>query len=349
MRFSVLTGYALGATAAAALLAGCSASSSPTPAGGFGPAAPQHRQATGYRPMVTSDGVMSVLPAGFTPSTHRPAWMKSPPAKDVKPGLAVAQFGGDTVLWFKKSNKKNKPPAVCQPASSTNGIRVDRQGNLWVPDGRANTTTEYAPNCGAALITIPDPTGEPADVALDPAGNVYIMNINNLSGPPTVAVYKPTGKQIRTLSDPSFNTLFGVGSDRNGNVFVSNQTTGNVGNVIEFPKGKMPGHALTGIHLGLPGTPAFDSKGNLIISDWLAATIDVFAPPYDGAPTTSPLMGASIWCPLNKAGKQIYCGDAENGSIDVYAYPGGAYLYSYTNSLSASLLVTGVSPFPAAP
>jgi hypothetical protein len=261
----------------------------------------------------------------------------------------VAQFGGGSVLWFKKSNRKNTPPIVCQPASSTNGIRVDRQGNLWVPDGRANTTTKYAPNCGAALMTIADTTGEPADIALDPTGNVYIMNINNLSGPPTVAVYKPTGKQIRTLSDASFNVLFGVGSDRNGNVFVSNLTTGNVGNVIEFAKGKMPGKALTGIALGLPGTPAFDSKGNLIISDWLNATIDVFAPPYNGAPATSPLMGASIWCPLDKPGKHIYCGDAENGSIDVYGYPGGAYQYSYTAALSASQLVTGVSPFPAAP
>lgn len=353
MRISSFRGSALGAAAVAvALLAGCSGNSSQTGnAGGFGPATPQHRQAgTNYRHLVASDGSMSVLPAGFKPNLRRPAWMKTAPDGSNNPGLAVAQFGTDTVLWFKKSNHKNKPPAACEPASSTNGIRVDRDGNLWIPDGRANTTTKYAPNCGASLLTIPDPTGEPADVALDPSGNVYILNLNNISGPPEVNAYNSsTGALLRTLTDPSFNVLFGVGSDRNGNVFVSNLTTNNVGNVIEFPKGKMPGKALSGIHLGLPGTPALDSKGNMVISDWLNGTIDVFAPPYTGAPATSALMGQSIWCPLNKNQKRIYCGDAENGSIDVYAYPGGAYIYSYTASLSASELVTGVSPSPALP
>jgi hypothetical protein len=42
----------------------------------------------------------------------------------------------------------------------------------------------------------------------------------------------------------------------------------------------------------------------------------------------------------------VYCGDAENGSIDVFKYPGGKYLFSYTAELSASALVTGVAPSP---
>jgi hypothetical protein len=276
--------------------------------------------------------------------------MKAPPAPDAAPsGLAVAQFGADSVLWYKrKTNRQNRPPAVCEPASSTNGIRIDRNGNLWVPDGRANTVTEYAPNCGTAQLTIPDTTGEPADVAFDRRGDVYVLNLNDVSGPPTVEVYDTSGNHLRTLSDPSFGVLFGVESDRAGDVFVSNLTTSNVGNVVEFPGGKMPGTALKGVRLGLPGAPAFDGKSNLIISDWFNGTIDVFAPPYDGAPDTSPLMGAAIWCPLGHAKKRIFCGDAENGSIDVYAYPGGTYLYSYTASLSPSALVTGVAPDPPA-
>ena len=221
--------------------------------------------------------------------------------------------------------------------------------NLWVPDGRANTTTEYAPNCGAAKLTIPDPTGEPADVGFAGKNRVYILNLNNASGPPTVEYYNATtGKQLGTLSDPSFGVLFGVGTDRLGNVFVSNLTKGNVGNVIEFFKGKMPGTQLSGVALGLPGAPTFDKSNNLIISDWDRETIDVFAPPYSGKPTTSPLEGSSIWCKLNRLGKHLYCGDADNGSIDVYAYPASTYQYSYTAGLSPSALVTGVAPAPAA-
>jgi hypothetical protein len=341
----------LGAIATIALLAGCS---------GYQPSAapPQALQpqqahsAAGYRPMVAADGSRSLLPQGFQAQRTRPSWMKSPPAADVTGAghIAVAQFGGSSVLWFLLNDKKNAPPSVCQTASSTNGIAIDRYGNLWVPDGRANTTTEYGANCGAAKLTIPDPTGEPADVGFSGKNRVYILNLNAISGAPTVNVYNAsTGKQLGTLSDPSFAVLFGVSADRLGNVFVSNLTKSNVGNVIEFPHGKMPGTQLSGVSLGLPGAPTFDRSNNLIISDWLRYTIDVFAPPYTGAPTTSTLKGASIWCKLNHMGTNLYCGDADNGSIDVYAYPGNTYRYSYTAGLSASLLVTGVAPYPAAP
>ncbi len=272
-----------------------------------------------------------------------------PPPKGTKAHLAVAEFGTSAILWFKENDKKNAPPKTCEPASSTNGIRIDRQGNLWVPDGKADTTTEYAPKCGAPKLTIPDPDGEPADVGFDRSGRVYVLNINNVSGAPVVHVYDATGTELRTLSDPSFSVLFGVNSDNKGDVFVSNLTSGNVGNVVKFKNGKMPGKQLPGVRLGLPGVPVFDSADNLIISDWRNMTIDVFAPPYTGAPATSHLAGASIWCPLDHAERHIYCGDAGHGAIDVYAYPGGAYLYSFTAGLSANELVTGVAPDPPAP
>jgi len=74
----------------------------------------------------------------------------------------------------------------------------------------------------------------------------------------------------------------------------------------------------------------------------------VFSPPYSGSPTTAPLMGSSIWCKLNHGQNHLYCGDADHGSVDVYAYPGNAYKFSYTAGLSASGLVTGVAPAPPA-
>ncbi|MFY9664390.1 MAG: hypothetical protein WAK19_08040 [Candidatus Cybelea sp.] len=351
MRSPVLTTTAPGAAAAIVLLAACSGYQ-PTSGAVTTTQALAHQPLGRYEPMTASDGARSVLPAGFKPHSARPSWMKLAPVdSDAKRGdhIAVAQFGGSSVLWFPLNDKTNKLPAICQPASSTNGIAVDRDGDLWVPDGRANTTTEYGPNCGSAKLTIQDPTGEPADVGFDGKRRVFILNLNNVSGAPTVEIYNSTsGTQLGTLSDPSFNDLFGLGTDRKGNVFVSNLTKNNVGNVIEFPKGKMPGKQLSGVSLGLPGAPTFDRRNNLIITDWLAETIDVFSPPYQASPTTSPLMGSSIWCKLNQKEKNLYCGDADNGSIDVYAYPGNTYKFSYTASLSPSALVTGVAPAPAA-
>jgi|HubBroStandDraft_1064217.scaffolds.fasta_scaffold173272_1 hypothetical protein len=347
VRLSAVTRLALGASFVFTSLTACTGLQ---PTNAVSTAGPQGVEQ--YRPMIAIDGARSMLPEGFKPSALRPRWMKSPANRNEakgRPHVAVAQFGGSSVLWFDLNDKKNKPPTTCEPASSTNGIAIDRAGNLWVPDGRTNTTTEYAPNCGSAKLTITDSTGEPADVGFDGRNRVYILNLNNVSGPPTVQFYNSTnGKQLGTLSDPSFNDLFGIGTDQLGNVFVSNLTTANIGTVVEFPHGKMPGSQLSAVSLGLPGAPTFDSNNNLIITDWLRETIDVFSPPYTGSPTTAPLMGSSIWCKLNHQQIHLYCGDADLGSIDVYAYPGNAYLYSYTASLSANGLVTGVAPAPPA-
>jgi hypothetical protein len=58
----------------------------------------------------------------------------------------------------------------------------------------------------------------------------------------------------------------------------------------------------------------------------LSLLFDVFAPPYNTAPSTLPVMGSSIWSPLDHRQQHVLCGDADFGSIDVFAYPGGAYL-----------------------
>lgn len=343
--------YALTAVTTVSFVAGCSGYQPTTAPSGASGAAAQVRNAANYRRMVGAGGALSVLPAGFRASSRPAIGMKSfaGGAAGAQQHLAVAQFGGTSVLWFLLNDKSNVPPVTCQPASSTNGIAVDRYGNLWIPDGRANTTTEYAPNCGSAKLTIADPTGEPADITFQGKNHVYILNLNSTSGPVSVQGYNATtGKKFVTLTDPSFHDLFGVGTDRLGNVFVSNLTSANVGNVVEFPKGKMPGVQLTGPALALPGAPTFDASNNLIITDWSHLTIDVFAPPYKGSPTTAPLQGASIWCKLNRLGTRLYCGDADFGAIDVYAYPKNGYLYSYTAGLSPSALVTGVAPVPAA-
>lgn len=329
-----------GVTVAAMLTASCSSFAT----------SPATQAGEGYRSMVAG-GARSVLPVGFQANRVPPSWMKPPPHKAKGAGLhiAVAEFGSSNVLWFPLNDKGNKPPVSCEPASSTNGIAVDRVGNLWVPDGIANATTEYAPKCGGPILTIPDTTGEPADVGFDGNNRVYVLNINNASGRPTVGVYNvKTGVQVATLSDLSFNELVGIGTDLLGNVYVSNLDRTNVGTVIEFPGGAMPGRPLQGVRLGLPGAPAFDDANNLVIADWKNMTIDVFAPPYTGAPSTAPLMGASIWCKFSRKIQHLYCGDAANGSIDVYAYPGYAYEYSYTSGLSPSQLVTGIAPVPPA-
>ena len=88
--------------------------------------------------------------------------------------------------------------------------------------------------------------------------------------------------------------------------------------------------------LGNPGSPAFDKKDNLIVTDDSNQTLNVYAPPYTGKPKVYQLKGSSPQCTLNKAQTNVACGDKTNSSVDVYAYPSGKYQYSFNKGLSGS-------------
>ena len=78
-------------------------------------------------------------------------------------------------------------------------------------------------------------------------------------------------------------------------------------------------------------------------------TLDVYAKPYTGTPTVTPMAGLSLWCPLNRMETRLSCPDLGTGAVDVYRYPGGTYLYSYSNGLSPSGFATGAANDPPAP
>lgn len=355
MRDLVRFGYVLVAVSCA-VTAGCSGNTSTTAGSLVAPvgAAQQSLLRSNAGLTVARSGAVSVVPAGMKLSATRPSWMRLGAGPDAgNADTYVSQFSGTPVQEYHERNKRNKPPLCSLPGQSVNGIAVDAAGNLWVPSGTGGGqgyTQEYAPNCGAAGMRVTDPNGQPADVGFDSKGNIYILNIFDANGAAgTVNIYNSSGTMTGSLSDPSFNELIGIGTDSKDDIFVSNRQSNGAANVVEFPGGQMPGTVLSGIVLGLPGAPQLDRHDNLIITDWNALTLNVYAPPYSGSPTVTPMQGLSLWCPLSHSEKRLSCADLGNGSVDVYAYPSGTYLYSYTNGLSPSGFATGAATDPAAP
>jgi len=303
---------------------------------------------------VARSGAASPVSGRLVGTARRPNLLRyATPAAGKKGFTFVSQFSGPPVQEYHKNNKDNGAPLCALPGSSVNGIAVDPAGNLWVPSGTgggAGYTQEYAANCGAAKAKVVDPNGQPADVGFDHHGDLYIMNIFGAGGAAgSVNIYDKAGPLTGSLSDPTFNELIGIATDSHDDIFVSNRQSNGDANVVEFAAGKMPGTVLTSIVLGLPGAPQLDRKNNLIITDWEAYTLNVYAPPYTGAPTVTSMQGLSLWCPLDRNERQLYCADLGNGSVDVYEYPSGAYAYSYTNGLSPSGFATGIANQPAAP
>ncbi len=339
--------------ASVVLVAGCRGAAQVTPAagtpGGAVPRAAHVRLAFSQ----ARSGAVSPVPAALLAGAPVHAAVNFE-AKRARGGFTyVSQFSGTPVQEYHLKNQSNGAPVCSLPGTSVNGLGVDQSGNVWVPSGTGGGqgyTQEYGRTCGDAKRKIVDPNGQPADAGFDRKGDVYILNIFGRSGAPgSVNVYNAKGTLVRSLTDPTFNELIGIGTDSHDNIFVSNRETNGDATVEEFFGGKMPGTLLGNITLGLPGAPELDENDNLIISDWNAYTLNIYAPPYTGAPTVTPMQGLSLWCSLNHGEQLLSCANLGTGAVNVYAYPGATYEYSYNNGLSPSGFATGVADRPAAP
>lgn len=346
MRSFTVVGFSV--CASVALLAGCGGA--PTAGiGGFPPhagAASLHRAAPISRVRPAMHRLSSVV---------RPPWMRLVPA--LGNGRAyVSQFTETIVNAYAPSNKKNAPP-VCQIANQAyvNGLGVDAAQNLWVPSGNVHgtgTTTEFAPDCGKALFSIPDTDGQPAAIAFDRKHNVYVLNIFGPTGQGGIDVYGPGKKAPKTmLVDNAAFEWFDEAFSSAGDLYVVYNDVYNKGHVIVFARGRNPAVALP-ISLGFPGGLTFDAAGNLLVVDQDAAAVAVYAPPFTDEPVaTFQLKADSIPCRFRSA-KLLYCSDPTANSIDVYRYDaanpsGTSYLYSFDNGIARGSENAGIALAPA--
>ncbi len=340
----ILASHSLYATAAVALLAGCSAS---TP------------QIGGARALAVSSIFPSNLAKIREAGMPQPSWMR--PAPQFRGGTTyVSEYFGSWALAYLENNKGNSG-AICRVAIApftVNGIGADFSNRLWIPTSTtagSGSTTEYGPNCGSARLTLDDTDGQPANIAFDPRGNVYVENITGPGGegaPANVDVYRP-GKTTPASVLQESGALFGIGIalDAGGNVYMSWVDAGDGGHVDEFAGGKNPAVTLP-ISAGFIGNLTFDLAQNMLLIDQSAGSLSVYAAPYTGsAIATITLKGVAVTCKLGRSGTTLSCADYENGSVDVYRYnsanPGATvYAYSYTNGIDPSLNITGLAIAP---
>jgi hypothetical protein len=360
-RMNILKSYvrALQASAALLIVAGCQANQLPTPAGQRA-ALPDGRFSAGASGAPLSVIEPSKARAVRRPGSPLPDWLKVAPASAGHAFVFVSQFNLTFVNEYAKYNKMNAPP-ICQTTGQpyVNGIGVDTSRNLWVPQGGqlSGVTTEFAPNCGRAILQIQDKDGQPAAVSFDSKKDVYILNILGPNVfPGNIDVYTPGAtKPTRVLRDNNALEPFDEVIDAHDNLYmVYNDPTTNKGHVIEFARGHNPSSPLP-MTLGFPGGLAIDAADNLLVIDQDAVNVAVYAPPYTNpAIATFRLQADSIPCRFDRSGKRLYCSDFTNGTVDVYAYdashPGATtYAYSFNNGIQPGSANAGVALSPAPP
>lgn len=262
-------------------------------------------------------------------------------------GLYVTQELERFVNEYALPDSANSPAACTDsvPEGATS-IAVSARHTLYVPvehfigGFQKFPIYTFGPNCGSKGHTLIEQLGYPTDVAIDnKRGRVYVSWYALYGSTSGVIVYdKDSIYPTRLLSDSATFSEGGLAVDSLGNVF---QSVG--AGILEFPGGRQKGSSV------ISGIGAFgleiDRKDNLIASEF--TSIDVYAPPYTGAPTlTIPTKGTTFFVKLDAANQNLYVSDYTNGSVDVYAYPSGAYEYSITNGLTQAKIVYGIAVDP---
>jgi streptogramin lyase len=155
------------------------------------------------------------------------------------------------------------------------GIHVDREGNVWVTDGRDNVPR---PSRGRGTADAPAPAPPPAPAR--PAGNQVVKF--SPDGRVLLTLGKPGGNLPGEPVDPaSFFQPNDVITNAAGDIFVSEGHGGDNGRIIKFDKtgkfikewgkkGSAPGE------FDQPHGLAFDSKGRLFVADRSNNRIQIF-------------------------------------------------------------------------
>ncbi len=251
--------------------------------------------------------------------------------------------------------KTAAPICSAGPVSFPEGITVDGSGVLYVvadfPGDKYGIAT-FGPTCGRAGRIFVSPKGAPLDPAVD-GTTLYVTDSDRIE------VYDTGRKEtspvdsfpVRKLSEGSGIGGIGLAVDSHHDLLWSTLAQPWMGGqVVLFANGRMPGRVLPATRIGhdFPGGVVIDRSDNLLLVDQTDSAIYVYAPPYN-APAFSviPLKGVAVYCALAPRQTRLYCMDYQYGSVDAYTYPGGRYLYSYTNGIKASQEPVGIAIQPA--
>lgn len=201
-------------------------------------------------------------------------------------------------------------------------VFLDSQSNLYVANYSAGDVTEYAPNTGVPFFTYSSGMVNPAAVTVDASGDLYDAD----PGSGTVNEYRQGVNQTVFTCFPG-GTLGGIAVDAFNNVFTSVGTShveeykGGLGNGcrpatlrVKPPKG-----------LGFSGI-ALDKHRNLLVAAESEVLV-IDAPSYSAVNST---IGSGFGCAvnvrLNKSNTLAFVTDPCDKTVTVVSYPSGANL-----------------------
>jgi hypothetical protein len=349
MRISTAVGYALSASAALAMLAGCSgvgSQSAPTPL----VQAPGNRSLSVHRQVVQNGRTNnSVLAPNLAFVSNHPITTPSfmSPDAAAKPLLFITDNGNSVVDIYLQSNRT----MVGQVTHLTNpeGIATDTARNLYVTNGYSLNVLVFAPPyTNAPKLTLADSGGFPSDVAVSRLGVVAVANqcsapnCNINTGSVTFFAKNSKTACVTVADTTNFGLVRNAAFDNAGNLYIkgfSSTAQKVVGKIIGGCKAKKIILLKTTNSLGWDGGGIqIDKSGRIAVLDYQNGfVIFTYNPPTNGSLgspiTTTPLTGSSSpqAFAFLASGLDLFTADDSPGVSNEYDYAAGGAAESTIN------------------
>jgi DNA-binding beta-propeller fold protein YncE len=258
----------------------------------------------------------------------------------IEHALFVSDLGNE--VFVLRGTPYHVTREITHGVHGSDGLWVDKHGNLYVSNINAKSVTEYLRGGRVPICRYSDHLIDPIDVTTDDEGNVYVVDFNDFRTTGYIDVYPQCHN--KTIARHAIVTgPEGVAVSAAGDVFVA-YYNGAFGGFEEFLKGKAKPKLLKA-SITKPGGIVLDRKGNLIADDQ-AGSIDIIAPPY----ANPKLLVGGLYDPfrlaLNKDETRLFSADSGSASVTIYSYPDADLLE--TISGGSITIVEGVAISPDA-
>jgi hypothetical protein len=336
MSISSLSKYALGAVAAAGILAGCSNGGQ---TGGMG--------ASGVTPAAGHGLSTSVAHNGILHAISGPSRVS--PDKKAKGEFAyISDSGTNTIYVYDYSSKTG---SFGSEVGSTTTSLSEPQGacshkkDAWVTNTSDSNVLEFVNGSTTSSGSLSISGEYPVGCSVDKKGDIAVSDIiTTADGAGNVEIFKGGKGTPTSVTCPNLEKYYFISYDTKGNIWVDGTATlSSTGiGLCEIPKGATSGTAISLSAVpGFPGGVTVAGK-DIDILDQDAATIDQ----YTVSGTTGTEVGtvtlSGVTDPVQdwQAGKFVLTANAASASATSFAYPAGGSAVSTVSGLTEPIGVS---------
>jgi len=258
MNISSLGKYALGVTAAAAVLAGCSSGGSQTPLGGSSGMQNAVRSGLGA---VSYHGLLTLAARPGVPNVHKYqglSFMLPDRHHHHKKAMdAYISNFYDGIVDVYKYPSGTAPTGTITGLTDPQGFCTSGKKDYWVVQSGLDEISEFAVGGTTPITSLSETAGEPAGCAIDPStGNLATSILSNGD----VVIYAGAKGTGTVMTTPLVEAFF-IGYDPTGDLYVDGFNSSFVPAVVELPKSSTTWESLTTSNsITFPGQVQWDGK-----------------------------------------------------------------------------------------